>query len=119
MLIERLRTVRTGRTFCSFAGVILLSSSPYSCHKPTDQELYAEARRCYAALDANQMIVPEARLEESGLSRSRIATAVNGNIDEAYDIGKAMRLSPQAISIDLGKARALHKVPQLAAGWQR
>ena len=90
----------------SFAGIIALTASPYACHKPTAQEGYAHARRCFAALDANLKIVPAARFEEVGLDPDSVDFVRRETVSGAFDLGKSLGMSPGAINQDLERASA-------------
>ena len=108
------------RIVYSFAGVILLSSHPYSCHKPTAEESYAHDKRCFAALDANLKIVPAARFKQVGVDPGAVDLVSKENVSGAFDWGERLGMSPGAIYKDLERAaRRLREVSHLAASWSR
>jgi hypothetical protein len=96
------------RTVYSFAGVIVLFTSPYSCHKPTSQEMYAHAKGCFAALDTNLNIVPPARFTQAGLDPDAIEMASSDDMSGAFDMGKEIGMKPDAILKDLQRAKAAY-----------
>jgi hypothetical protein len=96
-----------GSAFC-VAGAVVFLVPPYSCHKPTAQEEYAQAKHCYAAYGASLKIVPAARFTQAGINPALIERASDANVDGAYDAGKQIGMSPGAISRDLEQAKAAY-----------
>ena len=96
------------RTVCSFAGIVALTTSPYGCHKPTLQEQYADARRCFAALDANLKFVTAEQFRRVGLDRDAVDLVFREEINNAFDLGKPIGMKPAAITADLQRASAAY-----------
>jgi hypothetical protein len=96
------------QTGLALASAVVLSSHPYSCHKTTPQEAYAHDKHCVAALDANLKIVPAARLKQVGLDPGAVDLVSRGNTSGAYDWGKRLGMSPDAIHEDLERAGAAY-----------
>ena len=96
----------------SIALVLLISLQPYSCHKPTKHELYADSRRCFAALDTNLHTVTPDQFRSAGIDADAVDLASRDAMSAAFDIGEAMGMAPAAINRDLHQAsigyRAAH-----------
>jgi hypothetical protein len=90
----------------ALAGVILLSAHPYSCHKPTLQEGYAEGRACFAALDANLRAVPADGFRKARIDRDKVAVASSDNMTGAFGGGERMGMKPNAILQDYRRGSA-------------
>jgi hypothetical protein len=84
--------------------MIALSGSPYSCHKPTAREEYPDAIRCHAALEANLKIVPEARFRQIRLDPDAVDLASQENMNGAFDLGRQLGMTPDAVQKDLHRA---------------
>jgi hypothetical protein len=91
-----------------FAAVLLVGHSPYSCHKPTLQEEYADSKRCYSAYDAGLEMIPAARFEQAGLDPDVLKTAAHDNFGSAYVLGKQLGMRPEAIARDVERTRAAY-----------
>ena len=94
----------TRRAYC-FAGLLLVGQSPYSCHKPTPQESYADDKLCLSAYRTGLEIIPDAQFEQARLDRSSVQDAANNSLAAAYADGKQLGLSSDAIARDLEHAR--------------
>ena len=92
----------------SLAVVMIVSSSPYGCHKPTPQEQYAGGRHCFAALDANLKTVPPALFRKRGFDPGAVELVATESMNGAYDMGAQLGMSPPAIGRDLEQARATY-----------
>lgn len=92
----------------ALASAVLLSSHPYSCHKPTAQESYAHDKRCFAALDAHFKIVPPARFKQAGVDPGAVDLVSRENASGAFDWGERLGMSPGAIYADLERAGAAY-----------
>lgn len=95
-------------TLCSFAAILALTATPYSCHKPTAYEQYAGARRCVAALGANLKFVPSTRFKQVGLDPDAVDLVFTDSISDAYDVGKLLNMRPEAINRDLQTSGAAY-----------
>lgn len=94
----------TRRAYC-FAGLLLVGQSPYSCHKPTPEESYADAKLCNSAYDAGLKLISTDGFREARLDRSLVDDAKNNSVGAAYMIGKQLGMAPNAIAQDLESAR--------------
>jgi hypothetical protein len=87
--------------FFSVGAVIALTSSPYSCHKPTAEEQHRQQKRCFGALDANLKFVAPRVFERAGLDASAIEFAAREEMNAAYDSGERLGFSPHQIYHEL------------------
>lgn len=94
------------RRLYSIAGLILIAPHPYSCHKTTAQESYADSRRCFAALDANAGQLSPKQFRAAGINGESVEFAARQMISAAFDSGEAIGMKPAAIYADLHKASA-------------
>ena len=88
------------------AGAMLLSSSPYSCHKPTTQALYADARHCHAVYDGALEIVSPGQFERAALDPGILRVSSAEDMQSAYDFGKQAGMSNRLIFLDLMRAKS-------------
>ena len=93
------------RTYC-FA--VLLLVGPYSCHKPTLQESYAEAKLCNSAYDAGLKLISADGFRKAQLDPSLVDDAKNNNLGAAYSDGKQLGMGPNEIGQDLESARSAY-----------
>jgi hypothetical protein len=97
----------TRRAFC-FAGLLLVGQSPYSCHKPTLQENYADAKLCNSAYDAGLKLISADGFRKARLDPSLVGDAKNNSVGTAYMTGKQLGMGPNAIAQDLEGARRVY-----------
>lgn len=88
----------------SVAGLFVLAS-PYSCHKPTAQELYAHAKHCHAVLDTALKVVPAARFKQANVDPSLVDLASQDDLSAAYEYGKQIGIQFDAVTRDAEQAR--------------
>ena len=94
----------TRRTYC-FAGLLLVGQSPYSCHKPTTEESYADAKLCNSVYGAGLKLISAKGFEKARLDPSLIDDAKNSIVSAAYIYGKQLGMGPNAVAQDLERAR--------------
>ena len=98
-----MRTALKCRNCC--LALCALRMPLYSCHKPTLQEQYAAARHCYVAYDAALKLIAPAAFEHAGLDPALVKDSWSTDIGAAYDMGKELGMSPEAVGADLERAR--------------
>jgi hypothetical protein len=88
----------------SIAGLAALAS-PYSCHKPTPQEQYAQARHCHAVLDTALQIIAASQFKQANVDPSLVELASEDNLTGAYDYGKQIGMRFEAVTEDTERTR--------------
>jgi len=97
----------SGRSYC-FAGLLLLGAPPYSCHKPTLQESYADAKHCSSVYSAGLKLIDGAAFAQAQLDPRLVEDAKNNSVSAAYVDGKQLGMSADAIGKDLDRSRAAY-----------
>jgi len=97
----------TDRNYC-FAGLLLLAASPYSCHKPTLEESYADAKHCSSVYGAGLKLIDGAAFAQAQLDPSLVEDAKNNSVSAAYADGKQLGMGAVAIGKDLDRSRAAY-----------
>jgi len=95
------------RSASSLAGLLLVTS-PYSCHKPTPQEEYADAKHCHAVLDTSLKAVSAARFAQSRLDPSLVKLASDDDLTAAYEFGKQLGSGFDAVTRDAEQERVAY-----------
>lgn len=91
------------KTYCLAALILLVPR--YGCHKPTNEESFAQAKHCFAALEANLSVLSRAQFKQAGMDRDDVKTASLGNMEAAYDSAKELKKTPAAASQELDAAK--------------